>query len=53
LRKTFVDAILWPQFLELSNLLHTYLDEATRDIISQSVHDNLTDATEQQQLPPD
>ena len=51
--KAFVDTILWPQFLELSKLLHTYLDEATRDIISQSVHENLADAVEQKQLPLD
>ena len=51
--KTFLDTILWPQFLELSKLLHTYLDEATRDIISQAIHDNLADATEQKQLPMD
>ena len=51
--KTFIDTILWPQFLELSKLLHTYLDEATSDIIARSVHDNLSDATEQKELPLD
>lgn len=43
--------ILWPQYLELSKLLHQYLDEATRDIISQSVHADLSEATEQPNLP--
>ena len=51
LTRTQLDKVILPQFLELSKLLHTYLDEATRDIISQSVHANLDDATEQKQLP--
>jgi len=49
--RPMVDQILWPQFLELSKLLHTYLDEATRDIISRGVHGDLSDAPEQQNLP--
>jgi hypothetical protein len=49
--KVFLDTIVWPQYLELSELLHTYLSETTQDIISQSIHNDLTDATEQKQLP--
>jgi len=49
--KVFLDTIVWPQYLELSELLHTYLSETTQDIISQSIHDDVTDATEQKQLP--
>jgi hypothetical protein len=44
--KVFLDTIVWPQYLELSELLHTYLSETTQDIISQSIHNDLTDATE-------
>ena len=48
--RSMVDQVLWPQFLELSKLLHQFLDEATRDIISQSVHGDLSEATEQPNL---
>lgn len=49
--RSMVDQILWPQFLELSQLLHTYLDEATRDIITRGVHGDLSEAPEQPNLP--
>jgi len=49
--RPMVDQILWPQFLELSKLLHTYLDEATRDIITRGVHGDLSEAPEQPNLP--
>jgi len=49
--QSMVDQTLWPQFLELSKLLHDYLDEATRDIISRSVHRDLSEAPEQPHLP--
>jgi hypothetical protein len=42
--------VLWPEFLELSKLLHSYLDEATRDIITRGVHGDLSDAPEQPNL---
>ena len=48
--QSMVDQILWPQFLELSKLLHDYLDEATRDIISRGVHGDLSEAPEQPHL---
>jgi hypothetical protein len=46
-----VDQVLWPQYLELSKLLHDYLDEATRDIITRGVHGDLSEAPEQPNLP--
>lgn len=49
--QSMVDQILWPQFLELSKLLHDYLDEATRDIIGRGVHRDLSEAAEQPYLP--
>ncbi len=49
--RAMVDQTLWPQFLELSQLLHDYLDEATRDIIGRSIHCDLSEATEQPNLP--
>jgi hypothetical protein len=49
--RPMVDQILWPQFLELSKLLHNYLDEATRDIITRGVHGDLSEAPEQPHLP--
>jgi hypothetical protein len=46
-----MDKILWPEFQELSKLLHAYLDEATRDIISRAVHGDLSEAVENPGLP--
>jgi hypothetical protein len=49
--KTFLDTILWPQYLELSKLLHSYLSDITEDIITQGIHNDFSEATEQPQLP--
>lgn len=48
---SMVERILWPQFEELSKLLHAYLDEATRDIITRGVHGDLSEAEERPALP--
>lgn len=48
---THMNRILWPEFQELSKLLHDYLDEATRDIISRRVHGDLSEADENPGLP--
>ena len=47
----FVNQVLWPEYLQLSKLLHDYLDEVTRDIITRSVHGDLSEAMEQASLP--
>lgn len=47
----FLNQVLWPEFLELSKLLHDYLGDATRDIISRSVHGDLSEAPECSNLP--
>lgn len=46
-----MDHVLWPEYLELSRLLHSYLDEATRDIITRAVHRDVSDASESPGLP--
>lgn len=46
MQRKFLDEILWPEFLQLSKLLHDYLNEATRDVISRAVHRDLSDAAE-------
>lgn len=48
---SMVNRILWPQFEELSKLLHAYLDEATRDIVTRGVHGDLSEAEERPGLP--
>lgn len=50
---SFVDQILWPEFLELEKLLHDYLSDATRDIISRGVHGDLSEAAEAPMLGGD
>ena len=46
LQRKFLDDILWPEFLQLSQLLHDYLNEATRDVISRAIHRDLSEASE-------
>jgi hypothetical protein len=48
--RSMLNDFLWPQFQELSNLLHNYLDEATRDIITRGVHGDLSEAEERQNI---
>ncbi len=38
--RSFVNETLWPEFLELSKVLQTYLDEVTARVISQAIHAN-------------
>ena len=38
--RSFVDETLWPEFLELSNVLQTYLDEVTERVIARAIHEN-------------
>ncbi len=47
----FLNQVLWPEFLELSKLLHDYLNDATRDIITRAVHGDLSEAPERPNLP--
>jgi len=49
--RPMLDTVLWPQFIQLSALLHDYLNEVTSDIISRSVHGDLSEASEQRSLP--
>ena len=43
--KSFVDDTLWPEFLELSNVLQQYLEDITHRVISGSIH---ADASEEE-----
>jgi hypothetical protein len=38
--RSFVNETLWPEFLELSGVLQTYLDEVTARVISGAIHAN-------------
>lgn len=48
--KTFVDETLWPEFVELDNVLQSYLEEITNKIISQNIHGDSSDAEVVKQL---
>lgn len=37
--RSFVNETLWPEFLELSKVLQTYLDEVTERVISSAIHE--------------
>lgn len=41
--RSFVDQTLWPEFLELSTVLKTYLDEITEQVIRQGIHEDDTE----------
>ena len=36
--RSFVNETLWPEFIELSNVLSKYLDEVTDRVIAQGIH---------------
>ena len=44
----FVDEVLWPQYLQLSKLLHDYLSEATDRVIALALQ---ADASEAEETP--
>lgn len=41
--RSFVDQILWPEFLELSQALKKHLDDLTEKTIQEAVHADVTD----------
>jgi hypothetical protein len=51
LTRKMVDQTLWPQYCELSKILHDYLAETTREIITRAVHGDVSEAPEQPVLP--
>jgi len=44
--KPFVTETLWPEFEQLSQTLHTYLDEITSRVVAQVIHEDSSEATE-------
>jgi fumarylacetoacetate (FAA) hydrolase family protein len=44
--KTFVDAVLWPEFQELNAALVAYLSEVTERVIREEVHRETGEAEE-------
>ncbi len=46
--RSFVDETLWPEFLELSEVLKAYLEEITNRVISEAIH---ADAGEEEVIP--
>lgn len=46
--RSFVEETLWPEFLELSKVLQTYLDEVTERVISSAIHEAKDDEVEEE-----
>jgi hypothetical protein len=44
--RSFVDKILWPEYLQLKDALDEYLNEATERIIREEVYSDSAEATE-------
>ncbi len=41
--RSFVNETLWPEFLELSEVLKNYLEEVTQRVIAQAIHEDSGD----------
>ena len=44
--KTFVDETLWPEFLELDDVLEKYLSDITNRVIQEAIYQGSSEATE-------
>ena len=44
--RPFVTETLWPEFEQLSQTLHTYLDEITSRVVAQVIHEDSSEAVE-------
>jgi hypothetical protein len=44
--ETFQDRTLWPEFLELSKVLHAHLDELTSRVIREAIDQDVSEAPE-------
>lgn len=49
--KSFVDETLWPEFLELSDVLTKYLSEVTDRVIRQAISEDSSEAEERPRTP--
>lgn len=49
--KSLVNDVLWPEFVELDNLLRTYLDDVTDRIIREGLQTDSSEAEERPSLP--
>ncbi len=43
--KSFVDNTLWPEYLELSDVLEKYITEITEKVIRNNIFDDSSEAT--------
>ena len=48
--KTFVDETLWPEFKELNKTLKSYIEDITNKVISETIHDDSSEAEVVQQI---
>jgi len=51
--KSFINITLWPEFLQITNALDEYLNEATERIIREEVFGNADEAEEREGSPAD
>lgn len=50
---TFVNEVLWPEFLQLNATLQAHLDSVTKRVIAQAIHGDDTDVEERPGQRPD
>lgn len=50
--RSFVEQTLWPEFLELSAVLQTYLDDVTDRVISEGIHAGATEVEVKEDTRP-
>jgi hypothetical protein len=49
--RSFVDQTLWPEYLKLSEVLSSYLDDVTNRVIAEGVNADMSEAEERPQSP--
>ena len=47
---SFVEETLWPEYLELDQTLHAYLEEVTERVISEGIYQDFEEAEVRQKL---
>ena len=49
--RRFVDETLWPEYMQMNEVLCTYLEETTERVIRQGIHEDSSEAEVMKALP--
>lgn len=48
--KSFIDEVLWPEYLALNGALNSYLSEITEKVIREEIHSNTSEPKETEEI---